>query len=140
FGLAMTNLGDIDRQTLSGAISTGTHGTGARLGGLATQVLGLELVLADGSVVTCSPNERPKMFEAARLGLGALGVVTGVTLQCSPAFRLHAVEAPMPFGRVLDELDQLADDNDHFEFYWFPHTKVALTKRNNRVPEDTPPR
>src|SRR5436190_20153616 len=80
-GLAMTNLGDIDAQTISGAIATGTHGTGARLGGIATQIAGLELVLADGSVVTCSATERPDLFAAARIGLGALGVITTVTLQ-----------------------------------------------------------
>src|SRR3989442_1349350 len=75
-GLAMANLGDIDVQTLAGALSTGTHGTGARLGGLATQVEALELVLADGSVVTCSASSRPGLFAAARVGLGAFGVIS----------------------------------------------------------------
>ncbi|MBO0828243.1 MAG: FAD-binding protein [Streptosporangiales bacterium] len=138
-GLAMTNLGDVDRQTVSGAIATGTHGTGARFGGLATQVHGLELVLADGSFVRCSADERPEIFDAARIGLGALGVVTALTLRCEPAYLLRAVEEPMPLDRVLDGLDAFVDGNDHFEFYWFPHTKLALTKRNNRVHEDTPP-
>ncbi|WP_143264363.1 FAD-binding protein, partial [Amycolatopsis kentuckyensis] len=89
-GLAMTNLGDIDAQTVAGAISTGTHGTGAKLGGLATQVVALELVLADGSVVSCSAGERPDLFAAARVGLGALGVITTVTLKCEPSFVLRA--------------------------------------------------
>src|SRR3954463_4945266 len=80
FDLAMANLGDIDKQTISGAISTGTHGTGARLGGLATQVVALDLVTADGTPVHCAPDERPDLFAAARLGLGALGVVTHVTV------------------------------------------------------------
>jgi L-gulono-1,4-lactone dehydrogenase len=137
-GLAMTNLGDIDRQTISGAIATGTHGTGARLGGLATQVRGLEIALADGSLVPCSADERPEIFDAARIGLGAFGVLTALTLQCEPAYLLSAVEEPMPLERVLDELDELVDGNDHFEFYWFPHTKIALTKRNNRVADGTP--
>src|SRR3984957_6185229 len=87
-GLAMENLGDIDAQTVSGAISTGTHGTGAGLGGIATQVAGLELVLADGSVVSCSADARPDLFSAARVSVGALGVISTVTLQCVPAFAL----------------------------------------------------
>lgn len=133
FDLAMANLGDIDRQTVSGAISTGTHGTGARLGGLATQVVGLELVTADGSVLSCSAEENPDVFAAARISVGALGVIASLTLQCVPAFLLRAQEMPLPLAEVLGGFDELADGNDHFEFYWFPHTDVALTKRNNRV-------
>jgi L-gulono-1,4-lactone dehydrogenase len=132
-GLAMSNLGDIDRQTVAGAISTGTHGTGALLGGLATQVRGLQIVLADGSVVDCSADVEPDLFNAARIGLGAFGLITSVTLQCEPAFRLTAVEEPLLLEDVLDGFDGFAEANDHFEFYWFPHTRVALTKRNNRV-------
>jgi FAD-linked oxidoreductase len=137
-GLALANLGDIDVQTISGAISTGTHGTGHALGGLATQVIGLELVDAEGQLVRCSATEAPKTFAAARIGLGALGVITAVTLQCVPAFALRAAEAPMPLEDVLDGFDELASGNDHFEFYWFPHTKRTLTKRNNRVPIGEP--
>ncbi|HEU5267565.1 MAG TPA: D-arabinono-1,4-lactone oxidase, partial [Jatrophihabitans sp.] len=136
-GLSMTNLGDIDVQTVSGAISTGTHGTGAKLGGLATQVRGLELVLADGSVRSCSADADPQLFAAARVGLGALGVLTSVTLQCEPAFALAAAEAPATLDDVLADLDELVIGNDHFEFYWFPHTRRVLTKRNNRVLPDT---
>jgi L-gulono-1,4-lactone dehydrogenase len=133
-GLAMANLGDIDAQTLAGALSTGTHGTGARLGGLATQVEALELVLADGSVVTCSASARPELFAAARVGLGALGVITTVTLRCVPSFTLLADERPMPVEEVLGQFDVLAGANDHFEFYWFPYGRQALVKRNNRLP------
>ncbi|HET6290978.1 MAG TPA: D-arabinono-1,4-lactone oxidase [Amycolatopsis sp.] len=133
-GLAMTNLGDIDAQTVAGAISTGTHGTGARLGGIATQLAALELVLADGTVVTCSADERPDLFAAARVGLGALGVISTVTLQCEPSFLLSAQERPEPLEQVLEGFDQFADENDHFEFYWFPYGKNALVKRNNRLP------
>src|ERR1700749_4287579 len=104
-GLAMANLGDIDAQTVSGAISTGTHGTGAGLGGIAAQVAGLELVLADGSVVSCSPEQRPDLFNAARVSVGALGVISTVTLQCVPAFRLAAHEAPMHVEEVLERFD-----------------------------------
>jgi L-gulonolactone oxidase len=139
YGLAMENLGDIDVQTLAGAISTGTHGTGARFGGLAAQVAALTLVHADGSVVSCSASERPELFAAARVGLGAFGVLATVTLTCGPAFALQADERPMPLAEVLARFDELAEHNDHFELYWFPHTDVALTKRNNRLPADTPP-
>jgi len=132
-GLAMANLGDIDAQTLAGALSTGTHGTGARLGGLATQVESLELVLADGSVVSCSATSRPELFAAARIGLGALGVITSVTLRCVPSFTLLADERPVLVEEVLEQFDALADTNDHFEFYWFPYGRKALVKRNNRI-------
>ncbi|GAA4856620.1 D-arabinono-1,4-lactone oxidase [Saccharopolyspora rosea] len=139
-GLAMANLGDIDRQTVAGAISTGTHGTGARLGGLATQVEELELLLADGSTRTCSPRQEPELFDAARVGLGALGVITTVTLRCVPAFALAADEHPEPLDGVLERFDDLVRDNDHVEFYWFPHGSNTLVKRNNRLPDDRPPR
>jgi FAD-linked oxidoreductase len=133
FGLALANLGDIDAQTISGALATGTHGTGARLGGLATQVEVLDLVLADGSLVSCSASARPELFAAARVGLGALGVVTAVTLRCVPSFTLAADERPMPVEQVIEEFGALAAANDHFEFYWFPYGRQALVKRNNRV-------
>jgi FAD-linked oxidoreductase len=134
FGLALANLGDIDAQTISGALATGTHGTGARLGGLATQVEALDLVLADGSLVSCSASALPELFAAARVGLGALGVVTAVTLRCVPSFTLAADERPMPVEQVIEEFGALAAANDHFEFYWFPYGGQALVKRNNRVP------
>ncbi|PWW61986.1 D-arabinono-1,4-lactone oxidase [Actinokineospora spheciospongiae] len=139
-GRALANLGDIDAQTVSGAISTGTHGTGAALGGLATQVSALELVLADGSTVSCSDTERPDLFAAARVGLGALGVISTVTLRTEPAFVLSAQERPEPLPEVLDRLDEHCAENDHFEFYWFPYGHKALTKRNNRLPEGARPR
>jgi L-gulono-1,4-lactone dehydrogenase len=144
-GLAMPNLGDIDVQTVSGAISTGTHGTGARLGGLATQVAALELVLADGSTVTCSADQRPDLFNAARVSLGALGVISTVTLRCVPAFDLAADERPMPLAEVTARFAEFAAANDHFEFFWFPYGRNALVKRNNSVspggttPPVTPP-
>ncbi|MPZ81392.1 MAG: FAD-binding protein [Actinophytocola sp.] len=137
-GLAMTNLGDIDAQTISGAISTGTHGTGARFGGIATQVAGLELVLADGSVVTCSADERPELFAAARVSLGAFGVISTVTLRTEPSFVLAAQERPEPLEEVLAALDENCATHDHFEFYWFPYGPQVLTKRNNRLPAGTP--
>ena len=132
-GLGLTNMGDIDVQTVAGAVSTGTHGTGRSSAALATQVVALELVLADGSVVACSADQQPELFSAARVSLGALGVISTVTFQAEPAFLLEADERPMPLDDVLDGFEQLVAESEHFEFYWFPHTSIALTKRNRRV-------
>ncbi|HWC79924.1 MAG TPA: D-arabinono-1,4-lactone oxidase [Pseudonocardiaceae bacterium] len=139
-GLALANLGDIDAQTVAGALATGTHGTGAKLGGLTTQIRAMELVLADGSEVSCSSGERPELFQATRLGLGALGVVSTVTLACVPAFVLAADERPERIEDLIERFDELADTNDHFEFHWFPHGRNALVKRNNRLPEGAAPK
>ncbi|MFN2521733.1 MAG: D-arabinono-1,4-lactone oxidase [Mycobacteriales bacterium] len=138
-GLGLTNMGDIDVQTVAGAVSTGTHGTGRDSAGFAAQIVALELVLADGSVVQCSATERPELFSAARVGLGALGVISTVTFQAEQAFTLVADERPMPLDEVLDGFFDLVRDNEHFEFYWFPHTDLALTKRNNRTTEPARP-
>lgn len=132
-GLALANMGDIQEQTVAGAAQTGTHGTGREAAGLVSQIAAMEIVLADGSVVDCSREVRPELFDAARAGLGALGIVTAITWQTVPAFVLRAQEEPMKWDEVLSRLDELADANEHFEFYWFPHTEGCLTKRNNRV-------
>src|SRR5712691_8016191 len=132
-GLALANMGDIQVQTAAGAVQTGTHGTGRDVGGMAAQVAGLEMVLADGTIVTCSADTNPEMFAAARVGLGALGVLTAVTFRVVPAFLLEAREQPMRWTEVISRLDDLTRDNEHFEFFWFPHTDGCLTKRNNRT-------
>ncbi|WP_353953425.1 D-arabinono-1,4-lactone oxidase [Knoellia sp. S7-12] len=137
-GLGMEVLGDIDRQTVAGAVSTGTHGSGGAFGSISTQVRGLELVLADGSVVTCSATERPDLYAAACVSIGALGVITKVTLQCVPLYALRAVDAAAPLEQTLDSIDELVAENDHFEFFWFPHTDTALTRRFQRLPATTP--
>jgi L-gulonolactone oxidase len=139
-GLAMENMGDINQQTISGATQTSTHGTGLRFGNLSSQIAGLRLITADGSVLDCTPQSHPEVFDAARVGLGALGVVSTVTLQGVPAFRLHAVEEPLRVDDVLGDLDELVEGNDHFEFFWVPHTGWALTKRNRRTDEPAAPR
>ena len=151
-GLSLANMGDIQVQTVAGATQTGTHGTGRDIGGMAAQVAGLELVLADGKIVSVGPGgttpqdpparsaDSPDdgLFDAARVGLGALGVVTAVTFRVVPAFLLEAREEPMQWSEVISRLDELTSENEHFEFYWFPHTEGCLTKRNNRSPG--PPR
>jgi L-gulono-1,4-lactone dehydrogenase len=148
-GLSLANMGDIQVQTVAGAIQTGTHGTGRDIGGMAAQVAGLELVLADGTIVTCSADVPagsapppsspsppsppwPGLFDAARVGLGALGILTAVTFRVVPSFLLEAREEPMRWSEVISRLDELTSANEHFEFYWFPHTEGCLTKRNNR--------
>ena len=131
-GLSLANMGDIQVQTVAGAIQTGTHGTGRDIGGMAAQVAGLEMVLADGTITTCSATDSPELFDAARVGLGALGVLTAVTFRVVPAFLLEAREEPMGWSEVISRLDELTSENEHFEFYWFPHTEGCLTKRNNR--------
>jgi L-gulonolactone oxidase len=129
-GLALPNLGDIDVQSLAGALSTGTHGTGTRLPNLSGQVAAVELVLADGSERTLAGGDA---LRAARVGLGALGVIAAVTLRCVPAFRLHAVDRPEPLEDVLADLGARADAHDHFEFWTFPHSGLALTRTNDRT-------
>ena len=131
-GLALANMGDIQVQTVAGAIQTGTHGTGRDVGGMAAQVASLEMVLADGTIVSCSADSPGDgLFDAARVGLGALGVLTAVTFRVVPAFLLQAREQPMRWAEVISRLDELTRENEHFEFYWFPHSEGCLTKRNN---------
>jgi len=132
-GLALPNAGDIAYQSISGAVSTSTHGTGREFTGLAAQIAGLRLIAADGEALDCSPESNPEVFHAARVSLGALGVISTLTLQCVPAFHLRANEGPMRIDRVLEEMDTHIAENEHFEFFWVPHTGWALTKRNNRT-------
>ncbi|MBD7994347.1 FAD-binding protein [Arthrobacter sp. Sa2CUA1] len=136
YGLAMPNLGDIDRQTIAGAISTGTHGTGAAFGGLATQVAALTLIQPDGGLLTVEDGD--PLLPAAALSLGALGIIAAVTLQCVPAFVLRAEERSEPLAGVLSDLSDRVNGTDHFEFYWFPHTGLAATKSNTRLPGTAP--
>jgi FAD-linked oxidoreductase len=138
-GLAMENLGDIDRQTIAGAISTGTHGTGAKLRNISSQVEGLELVLADGSVRELGAGD-PSLLRAARVGVGALGAISAVTLRCVPAFTLHRVDAPCPREEVLDSFQERADANDHFELFTFPYADSALVLERNRTEASRRPR
>lgn len=137
-GLAMSSLGDIGYQTISGAISTATHGTGLRYGNLSSQVAALRLVAGTGEIIECSEERDPDVFRAAQAGLGALGAISTVTIRCEDAFTLHSVEEPMRLGYVLENMNEMAAANEHFEFFWFPHTDRCLTKRNNRL--SGPPR
>jgi L-gulonolactone oxidase len=139
-GLAMENLGDIDRQTLAGAISTGTHGTGAGLRNISAQVEGLELVLADGSIRQLDAATDPELLRAARVGVGALGAISAVVLRCVPAFTLARVDTPRPREEVLDSFQELAEANDHFELFTFPYADNALVLERNRSERAPRPR
>lgn len=136
-GLAQENLGDINVQSIAGAVSTGTHGTGAGLGTIATQIAELTLVTGTGEVLTCSEAHEPELFKAAQVSLGALGVVTRVTLRCVPAYKLRLDKGKATLDEVLRDLDRLKGENRHFEFFWFPQADMVQTKRLN--PTDEPP-
>jgi FAD-linked oxidoreductase len=138
-GLALHNLGDIDRQTVAGAISTGTHGSGGQWASLSAQVVGVELVTADGSVVTATAADDDDLFQVARLGLGAVGILTAVTLRVEPAFLLQAIEEPMTWDEVLGGFDDLVEQHHHVDIHWFPHTDRALSKRNDRTTDPARP-
>jgi L-gulonolactone oxidase len=139
-GLAMENLGDIDRQTIAGAISTGTHGTGAKLRNISSQVEAVEMALADGTVRELGAADNPDLLRAARVGIGALGAISAVTLRCVPAFTLHRVDSPCPREEVLDSFQERADANDHFELFTFPYADSALVLERNRTEEPPRPR
>jgi L-gulono-1,4-lactone dehydrogenase len=132
-GLSLHNMGDIAEQTLAGATSTGTHGTGGRVAGLAAQVVGLTLVTGTGELLTATAEENPDVLELARVGLGALGVLVTLTFRVEPLFGLEAVEQPMAWEEFAESFDELAAKADHVDAYWFPHTDRLLTKRNTRV-------
>lgn len=133
-GLALENMGDVDRQTITGATQTGTHGTGLGFGGISTRIVGATIVTGTGEVLSVSETQHAELLPAIALGLGALGVLVTVTVQCVPRFLLRAVEAPVPLAEVLDTFEERNREVDHFEFYWFPHTEGTRTKTNHRMP------
>ena len=139
-GLALENMGDIAYQSIAGATATATHGTGWHFGNLSSRIVGMRLIAGDGSVVVCSPTENADVLASARVGIGALGIVSTVTLQAVKAFRLHAIEEPIRVDEVLSDFDGFMSSADHVEFYWVPHTAWALTKRNRRTDEPAAPR
>jgi len=132
-GLSLHNMGDIAEQTLAGATSTGTHGTGGVAGGLAAQLAGFQLVTGTGEVLDASAETNPELFALGRVGLGALGILTTVTFQVEPLFLLEAHEQPMSWDEALATFDEMVDQSHHCDMYWFPHTDRMLTKRNTRL-------
>ncbi|MDP9228916.1 MAG: FAD-binding protein [Actinomycetota bacterium] len=138
YGLALENVGDIDRQSISGAVATATHGTGARWRNISSQIAAMELVLADGSTVELTGESDAGSLAAARVSLGALGVIATLTLRTVPAFTIRRLDSPLPLEETLERIDELAEGSDHFEFYVFPHTDRALIRNSERI--DDPPR
>jgi FAD-linked oxidoreductase len=134
-GLSLPNLGDIDRQTIAGATSTATHGTGANYQCISAAIVGARLVTGDGSVIDVSDQHRPDLLDGIRVGLGAIGIIVTLTLQCEPAFNLHAVESTHDIDEILDAFDETASLHDHVEFFWLPHTSTGLLKTNTRTTE-----
>jgi len=132
-GLSLHNMGDIAEQTLAGAVSTGTHGTGGIVAGLAAQLAGLELVTGTGEVLNATPDQNSEVFDLARVGLGALGILTTVTFKVEPLFVLEAEERPATWAETLAAYDEIVDANHHVDMYWFPHTERMQVKTNNRL-------
>ena len=136
-GLAQENLGDFNEQSVAGAISTGTHGTGAAFGGIPTTVTALQIITGTGEIIDCDATHNPELFEAARLGFGALGIISKVTVRCVPAFALHAKDTPSTLDEPLEDLDAFFRSDDHVEFFWFPHTDSIFVRENTRMPGDS---
>jgi L-gulonolactone oxidase len=136
-GLSMENQGDVDPQTIAGAISTATHGTGAGFGNISSQVAGLRLVAADGQVHDLRGGAE---LRAARVGLGALGAISAVTLRCVPAFNITRVDDPVPLDEVLPRFDEHVDGHHHFELFVLPYTRTALTLSSERTDRPARPR
>lgn len=137
-GMAMENLGDIDVQSIAGTISTGTHGTGKQFGTISTQVVALKFVNGKGDLVSCSKEADPDLFRAAQVSLGLLGIITEVTLQCVPAYKLQLENRKELLQEVLPYIGQRNQENRNFEFYWFPYTDVTWTKSSNAVSDSEP--
>ncbi len=140
YGLALENLGDIDRQSVAGAVSTATHGTGSRFRNLSSLIAAVELVLPDGTMVEFSQASDPDELRAARVSLGALGVIATMTLRTVPAFTIRRVDSQIALEEAIDRIDDLADGSDHFEFYVFPHTDRALLRQSERTDDEPKPR
>lgn len=142
-GLAMENMGDIDRQGLAGAVSTGTHGTGHGIGNLSTQVLGIRLLTASGELIDCSVEKDPEVFKAAQVSIGALGIMSQLTLRLLPTYRLHERIWKVPFDECMAKLPELIKDNRHFEYFWYPEDDLSTMKTLNptdAAPDELPDR
>lgn len=127
-GYSLINQGDVNPQALAGAIGTGTHGTGAKLGALSTAARSFELMTHDGSLVKCSPAENPDLFEASRLSLGLVGVATRIEIDILPAYHLEERLEVYPLAEISERWEQLATENRHAEFFVFPYADLAMLK------------
>lgn len=130
-GMAQPNLGDIDVQSIGGAISTGTHGSGIAFGSISTQVIGLTLITVNGEILECSEECNREIFKAAQVSIGVLGIISKVTLQLVPAYKLHYTWCKMSLDDCLTNLEKYKQENRNFEFFWFPYTNSVLAKFMN---------
>ncbi|CAM1369446.1 FAD-linked oxidoreductase [Tenacibaculum sediminilitoris] len=137
-GLAMENMGDINVQSIAGAISTGTHGTGVGLKSISNQVIGLRFVNGKGEIIECSTIKNTELFKAAQVSLGCLGIITEITLQCVPTYKLKLQNKKEKLSDVLATLNERNSQNRNFEFYWIPYTNAAWTKTSNIVENSEP--
>ncbi|MEI9992805.1 MAG: D-arabinono-1,4-lactone oxidase, partial [Rhizomicrobium sp.] len=137
-GLALKNMGDIDRQTLAGVVGTGTHGTGATLGSLSAEVAGFRLLLASGEIIHCAPDENAEIFAAGRTSMGTLGVMVEIAMKVRDAYKLAEKNFLLPIDDLWDRLDDLVATNRHFEFFWFPYADVAVCKALNESTAPAP--
>ena len=132
-GLAMENLGDIDVQSIAGTISTGTHGTGTAFGTISTQITALRFVNGKGEIINCSETENRELFKAAQVSIGALGIITEVTIQCVPIYKLAVKTTAGLMSEVIENLQGHLDNNRNFEFFWLPYTDKLAMKSSNIV-------
>jgi L-gulonolactone oxidase len=140
YGLALENMGSINEQTAAGLISTGTHGSGTSSGCLSSQVVSLRLITGRGELIDCSSRLRPEVFSFARLGLGAMGVISTVTFRCVPAFSLRLDERTESFGDLIERLPELCEEIDHPVFFsplWSDRVHVRAMSRTTapRLPQ-----
>ena len=134
-GLAQENLGDIDQQSIAGALSTGTHGTGISFGTLSTQLTEIKLINGKGEFIVCSESNNREIFKAAQIGLGSLGIITEMSFRLVPAYKLKYVGQKENVFDVLQNFERHNAQNRNFEFYWFPYSEVAQTKYSNITDE-----
>ena len=130
-GLAMENLGDIDKQSIAGAISTGTHGTGIGLQSIANQITELELITGTGKILRISEKTDKNIFKAAQVSLGAIGIISKVRLHLLPAYNLEVEKKKDKLTSCLENIDNFRTNNRHFEFFWFPYTNTIQRKIMN---------
>lgn len=138
-GLAMINVGSISDQTLGGIITTATHGTGINYGVISTHVIALSLLLADGTRVSCSRQERPDLFIASICGLGSTGLILSVTLQVEPAFRLRETQQSLTFHECIRKMDALVPASQHVRVWWYPAADTMRVFSADRTVEVSSP-
>lgn len=135
-GLSLINQGDINPQSLAGATSTGTHGTGAELASISAQACGFKLMGADGRIIECGPELRPDLYQSQRLSLGLFGVVTAIRINVLPAYHLEERVSRMPLGEIIERIDELAAATRHMEFFVFPYADHVIFKTLHPVPPE----